>query len=65
VIEIKGKTDPSARVMVNGEEVPMVGGDGTFQYFTPALPQGENVITITAQNSKGGVNTQTKKVVVQ
>lgn len=65
VIEVRGKTDPSARVMVNGEEVPVVGGDGTFRYYTPPLPQGENVITVTAQNTKGGVSTQTKKVVVQ
>lgn len=65
VIEVKGKTDPTARVMVNGEEVPVVGGDGTFRYYTPPLPQGENVITVTAQNTKGGVSTQTKKVVVQ
>jgi hypothetical protein len=65
VIEIKGKTDPTAKVMVNGEEVPVVGGDGTFRYYTPPLPQGENVITVTAQNTKGGVNTQTKKIVVQ
>lgn len=65
VIEVKGKTDPTARVMVNGEEVAVVGGDGTFRYYTPQLPEGENVITVTAQNTKGGVNTQTKKVVVQ
>ena len=65
VIEVKGKTDPSARVMVNGEEVPVVGGDGTFRYYTSPLPQGENVITVTAQNKKGGVSTQTKKIVVQ
>lgn len=65
VIEVRGKTEPSARVMVNGEEVPVVGGDGTFRYYTRPLPQGENVITVTAQNSKGGVNSQSKKVVVQ
>jgi glucodextranase-like protein len=65
VIEVRGKTDPTARVMVNGEEVPVVGGDGTFRYYTPALPQGESVITVTAQNTKGGVSTQTKKIVVQ
>lgn len=65
VIEVKGKTDPTARVMVNGEEVPVVGGDGSFRYYTPPLPQGENVITVTAQNAKGGVSTQTKNVVVQ
>lgn len=65
VIEVRGKTEPSARVMVNGEEVPFIGTDGTFHYFTPPLPNGENVITITAQNSKGGVATQQKKVVIQ
>jgi len=65
VIEIKGKTEQSARVMVNGQEVPVVGGDGSFQYFTPPLPNGENLITITAQNTRGGVKTLQKKVVIQ
>ena len=65
VIEIKGRTEPGARVMVNGEEVPLVSNDGTFDYFTSPLPNGENVITITAQNAKGAVNTQTKKIVIQ
>ncbi len=65
VIEIKGKTESSARVMVNGQEVPVVGGDGSFQYFTPPLPNGENLITITAQNTRGGVKTLQKKVVIQ
>jgi hypothetical protein len=52
-------------VMVNGREVPVVGMDGSFHYFMPPLPQGESVITITAQNAKGGVNTLQKKVVIQ
>jgi hypothetical protein len=65
VIEVTGKTEVGARVMVNGREVPMVSDDGTFHYFTPPLPNGENVVTITAQNSKGGVNTHQEKVVIQ
>lgn len=65
IIEVRGKTDSSARVMVNGGEVPVIGSDGKFKYLTPPLPNGENVITITAQNSRGGVSTQTKKVVIQ
>ncbi len=65
VIEVRGKTEVTARVMVNGQEVPMVSTDGSFQYLTPPLPTGESVITITAQNAKGGVNTQQKKVVIQ
>ena len=65
VIEVTGKTEVGGRVMVNGREVPMVTADGTFHYFTPPLPVGESVITITAQNARGGVNTQQKKVVIQ
>jgi len=65
VIEVTGKTEAGARVMVNGREVPIVGDDGSFHYFTPPLPNGENLITVTAQNSKGGVNTRQEKVVIQ
>jgi len=65
VIELTGKTEIGARVMVNGREVPVVGTDGSFHYFTPPLPMGETLITITAQNAKGGVNTQQQKVVIQ
>jgi FecR protein len=65
VLEVSGKTEDGARVMVNGREVPIVGPDGTFHFFTLPLPTGESVITVTAQNSKGGVNTQQKKVVIQ
>src|SRR6266849_1956207 len=65
VIELDGKTEAGARVMVNGREVPVVSVDGSFHYFMPPLPQGESVITITAQNAKGGVNTLQKKIVIQ
>jgi hypothetical protein len=65
VIELTGKTEPTARVMVNGHEVPVIGADGGFHYFMPPLPNGESTITITAQNARGGVNTQQQKVVIQ
>jgi len=65
VIELTGKTEVGARVMVNGREVPVVGTDGSFHYFTPPLPNGETLITITAQNERGGVNTQQQKVVIE
>ena len=65
VIELSGKTEVGARVMVNGHEVAVVNTDGSFRYFTPPLPNGETTITITAQNAKGGVNTQQQKVVIQ
>jgi hypothetical protein len=65
VIELTGKTEAGARVMVNGHEVPVVGADGSFHYFTPPLPTGETLITVTAQDAKGGVNTEQQKVVIQ
>jgi hypothetical protein len=65
VIEVTGKTQVGARVMVNGREVPMVTNDGSFHYFTPPLESGEAVITVTAQTAQGGVNTQQKKIIIQ
>ena len=65
VIEVAGKTQIGARVMVNGREVPMVSTDGTFHYFTPPLATGEAVITVTAQTAQGGVNTQQKTIIIQ
>lgn len=65
VIEVKGHTEPSARVMVNSEEVALIATDGSFRHFTSPLPSGENIITVTAQNAKGGVKTITKTVVIQ
>jgi len=65
VIEVLGKTQVGARVMVNGREVPMIAADGSFHYFTPPLPAGESVITVTAQTAQGGVNTQQKKIIIQ
>jgi hypothetical protein len=65
VIEVTGKTLVGARVMVNGREVPMIGTDGSFHYFTPPLATGEAVITVTAQTAQGGVNTQQKKIVIE
>ena len=65
VIEVTGKTQVGARVMVNGSEVPMINSDGAFHYFTPPLPTGEAVITVTAQTAQGGVNTQQKKIIIQ
>jgi hypothetical protein len=65
VIEVTGKTQIGARVMVNGSEVPMINPDGGFHYFMPPLPTGEAVITVTAQTAQGGVNTQQQKIIIQ
>ncbi len=59
-VEVVGKTDPSAQVVVNGEEVE-VGLDGTFRLVYD-LDLGINEILITAENSLGKQN-QIKRVV--
>lgn len=64
VIEVRGRTEPGARVMVNGQEA-VTDADGTFHHFTSALPIGDNVITVTAQNSKGGVSTWQHTISIQ
>src|ERR1039458_7492314 len=65
IIEVAGKTQVGARVMVNGREVPMISGDGSFHYFTPPLTPGEAVITVTAQTAQGGVNSHSNKIIIQ
>lgn len=65
VFEIKGQTEPGARVMVNGQEVAVINPDGTFHHFTNQLPTGENWITVTAQNSKGGYGLVSRPVNIQ
>jgi hypothetical protein len=63
-IEVRGRTTTGARVMVNGEEAVMMG-DGTFRHLTNPLPAGENMITVTAQDMKGGYNTVSHAVTIQ
>jgi hypothetical protein len=58
IFEIKGSTDPQVVVMINGQYVPTLFEENSFRHFVGPLPSGTSIITITAQDSKGGVNTQ-------
>lgn len=53
VLEVKGQTSPKVAVMVNGDVVPVIGEDGSFTYFTPPLPEGKNLLTVTIQDQYG------------
>ena len=65
-IEIVGRTEPGARVMVNDQPVFAVQPDGTFKHFTPPFTtNGANTITVTAQNAKGQIATRRKTVYIQ
>jgi hypothetical protein len=64
VAEIYGKTEPGATLMVNGQEIPDIGSDGTFRYFTDALQPGEHSFVIIGQNRRGGTARQPVTIVV-
>ncbi len=66
VVEIVGRTEPGARIMVNDEPVFAVLPDGTFKHFTQPFPSsGANQLTVTAQNQKGQIASRRKTVYIQ
>ena len=66
VIEVIGRTEPGATVLVNNEPVFSVAANGSFKHFTSPLSNtGANRITITAQNSEGKVATVRKTITIQ
>lgn len=65
VIEIIGRTEPGATVLVNNEPVFNVAPNGSFKHFTQPLPgTGPNRITITAQNSAGKIATLRQTITI-
>jgi hypothetical protein len=58
IFEINGSTDPGAVVMINGQSSPTLFDGNSFRHFIGPLPTGTSIVTITAQDSEGGVNTQ-------
>ena len=65
-VEIIGRTEPGATVLVNNEPVFSVAPDGSFKHFTAPLPNlGPNQVTITAQDSKGKIATLRKKIIIE
>jgi hypothetical protein len=64
VVEIIGKTEPGAAILVNGQPVPIIGSDGTFRHFTTPLEPGQHIITIIGQNRRGGTNQASVNIVV-
>ena len=58
IIEIQGRSEPGTTVMINGEKVGLIWDGTTFKHFVGPFPEGPTVITLTAQNEDGGVNTK-------
>jgi hypothetical protein len=54
VVEISGRTESGAALIINGESVADIHPDGTFKYFTQPFERGSQTIVITGQNRRGG-----------
>ena len=64
VAEIIGKTEPGAALIVNGQPVANIDGDGTFRHFTEQLEPGEHTIVVIGSNRRGGTATKKLSIVV-
>jgi hypothetical protein len=64
VVEIIGKTEPGAALIVNGQPVPIIAADGTFRHFTEPLEPGQHTIVIIGENRRGGTAQQKVTIVV-
>lgn len=64
VVEIMGKTEPGAALLVNGQPVPIIAPDGTFRHFTEPLEPGQHTIVIIGENRRGGTGHQQVNIVV-
>jgi FecR protein len=64
VVEISGRTETGAALIINGESVADINPDGTFKHFTQSLGRGSHTITITGQNRRGGTAIKRVEIVV-
>ncbi|MGD0303470.1 MAG: FecR domain-containing protein [Candidatus Acidiferrales bacterium] len=64
VVEVIGKTEPGAALIINGEQVASIQSDGSFRHFLPAMTKGSHDIVITGQNRRGGTATKRVQVVI-
>lgn len=53
IVEVTGRAEPGATLIINGEKVADLRNDGTFHYFTPPMAKGSQSIVITGQNRRG------------
>src|SRR5262249_16229038 len=64
VVEIVGRTESGAALIINGQPVPNIGPDGTFRHFTEQLDPGQHTIVIIGSNRRGGTAKQEVSIVV-
>jgi hypothetical protein len=63
-VEVIGRTEPGAALIINGEQVADIKSDGRFRYFTQPMTRGSHTIVITGQNRRGGTAIRRAEVVI-
>ena len=64
VVEVIGRTEPGAALIINGATVADIKPDGHFRYFTDPMTRGSHTIVITGQNRRGGTAIKRVDVVI-
>ena len=64
VVELIGRTEPNAALIIDGETVAGIQSDGGFRYFTQPLGRGSHEIVITGQNRRGGTAIKRVPIVI-
>ena len=64
VVEVIGRTEPGAALIINGEQVADISSDGHFRYFTEPMTRGSHSIVITGQNRRGGTAIKRVDIVI-
>ncbi len=61
IAQVKGRTEPFARVTINGQKAEVLA-DGSFNEFVTLLPLPEQEIVVQAQGAEGGMAEQRRAV---
>jgi len=64
VVEVIGRTEAGAALIINGDQVADIQGDGKFRYFSQPMTRGDHEIVITGQNRRGGTAIKRVDVVI-
>ncbi len=64
VVEVIGRTEAGAALIINGEPVANILPDGHFRHFTQPLTRGSQTIVITGQNRRGGTAIKSVPIVI-
>ncbi|HTQ96618.1 MAG TPA: hypothetical protein VMH89_07425 [Candidatus Acidoferrum sp.] len=64
VVELIGKTEPGAALIINGQPVANIAADGTFRHFTEPLEPGEHTLVVIGSNRRGGTAKRQIPIVV-